>query len=61
MIAPVSPCKGCKDRHTNCHTTCKKYIEFTKANAEHREARRKYLTPYRQLIDMRQDQQTKNY
>lgn len=23
-----APCKGCQDRHLNCHSTCEKYLEF---------------------------------
>lgn len=27
-MAILSPCKGCKDRHAECHRFCKKYLEF---------------------------------
>lgn len=34
------PCKGCTERwtdeHTNCHATCKKYLEAAMANEEQR-------------------------
>jgi hypothetical protein len=30
-------CMNCKERHANCHSTCKEYIEW-KANHEERKA-----------------------
>lgn len=35
-----SPCKGCEDRvpYPNCHTTCKRFIEWNKRHLEKKEA-----------------------
>lgn len=42
MTIPLSPCKGCADRHAACWDSCKKYKRF-KAEAEKINAgRRKY-------------------
>ena len=27
---PVAPCKGCPDRHLNCHSVCKPYLDYRK-------------------------------
>lgn len=32
--APNCPCKDCKDRQVNCHSNCKKYIEWSIKNEE---------------------------
>ena len=34
MINLKCPCKNCKDRHSACHDTCDKYIDFKNKNAE---------------------------
>lgn len=28
----LAPCKGCQERHRNCHSTCEKYAEFQLEN-----------------------------
>lgn len=35
-------CNGCEDRHVNCHSSCKKYIE-DRAELDARNAREKQL------------------
>ncbi len=32
MAYVVFPCKDCKDRHKNCHSTCEKYISLKSEN-----------------------------
>ncbi len=34
-----SSCKNCEERILHCHTTCKKYIEYYKANEKAKEER----------------------
>ena len=37
-----NPCKGvCPDRHSNCHSTCERYIEYAEQCRAIREARKK--------------------
>ena len=30
----VAPCKGCPDRHPNCHSVCKPYLDFQKEQCD---------------------------
>lgn len=36
-----SPCKDCKNREIGCHSTCEKYIKYSKLNAKDYEERRR--------------------
>ena len=38
-MKPMPPCKDCEDRELGCHSTCEKYIEFTKEKAKERKAK----------------------
>lgn len=33
-----APCKDCKERELNCHSTCERYLEFQKVNNDRKEA-----------------------
>ena len=35
------PCYKCEDRELHCHSTCEKYLEYSKQKEEDREMRRK--------------------
>lgn len=30
----VAPCKGCPNRHPNCHSVCKPYLDFQKEQCD---------------------------
>lgn len=42
MAIKKPPCKGCSDRHSNCHSECMKYAEYTERIKAAREAEAKY-------------------
>lgn len=37
----TAPCKDCKDKRVGCHSTCPKYIEYTKLNEQRKQAYQK--------------------
>jgi len=42
----IPPCKDCKERHVNCHSSCEKYQLFKKENDALREKIRKDKDDY---------------
>lgn len=39
MSQKTPPCKDCKNRRINCHSSCKMYMDFVKAVEKEREDR----------------------
>ena len=37
----AAPCKDCEDRHSNCHSHCSEYKDWTSECQRRRDARRK--------------------
>lgn len=33
-LSAVCPCKGCKDRHAECHSACQPYLDYEKKRME---------------------------
>lgn len=43
-----SPCNGCKDRCTSCHSTCEKYAQWKEFVAVIRKERKQYEINWRE-------------
>lgn len=50
-----SPCLNCKDRFVGCHSTCEKYIAFTKENNKKKEEIRAEKTVKNMLYHYNKD------
>ena len=48
-----APCQHCKVRHMGCHSTCEKYIDFTKHLAVKREQQRKEINTFYEFVGVR--------
>jgi hypothetical protein len=48
-----APCQYCKIRHSNCHSKCEKYIDFTKELAVKREEQRKAINTFYEFVGVR--------
>jgi hypothetical protein len=48
-----APCQHCKVRHSNCHSKCEKYIDFTKHLEVKREQQRKEINTFYEFVGVR--------
>ena len=48
-----APCKDCPDRHTLCHSTCEKYIEYNKYREEVRAKKREFYEKEYEFFESR--------
>jgi len=48
-----APCQHCKVRHSNCHSKCEKYIDFTKHLEAKREQQRKEINTFYEFVGVR--------
>lgn len=43
LVRDMSPCKGCRKRHTGCHGDCQDYMDWKETVRQVNKARKDYM------------------